>query len=471
MPLFGNALPNEGPTPDIFLLSLNHLELHALEVEGIFRVSGQKARIEEMKTEFETGKRVEFTENDDIHDVSGLFRMWLQLLPEPIIPYEFYDKMVECGKLDKKKARAALKTVVDELPPLRRSMLQKLIRLLRLLSLYHDTNKMTASNLAVVMGPNICRAQTMGSTMEALAHVQCVTNATIFLIDDYELILPREPPSEDRRLTHVKRSSRALVEPLALADINRSGAGSKDGAREAEDAITSQLSLSLSDLKPDVLLTQPKSARSAPRARARGPSANAKRGFSNALEWLVTSVQEDALEEQIAEEDTPAAASTAAVADITSDPSSLPSTPRGEQSSTSGSSSKKRSTRKSKTTSDGSTVDFDLPAQVDSPVSSASSAPKKERSKRLKSENSTNSTASSTSEPPSPRSLSLGDSMKSNGSTSSSSSTKKKSKSKLAASDSLDVNAAPSTEETKEKSPRRKIPPPSREGSLKADLI
>lgn len=373
--------------------------------------------------------------------------------------------------MDKKKARAALKTVVDELPPLRRSMLQQLIRLLRLLSLYHETNKMTASNLAVVMGPNICRAQTMGSTMEALAHVQCVTNATIFLIDEYELILPREPPSEDRRLTHVKRSSRALVEPLALADLNRSGAGSKDGAREAEDAITSQLSLSLSDLKPDVVLSQPKSARSAPRARARGPSANAKRGFSNALEWLVTSVQEDALEEQIAEDDSHPATTTAAVVDVTAEPSSLPTTPRGEQSSTSGSSSRKRSTKKSKTTSDGSTVEFDLPSAADSPTSGTSSAPKKERSKRLKSENSTNSTASSTSEPPSPRSP-LGDSMKSNGSSSSSTSTKKKSKSKLAASDTLDVQAAATTEEPpKEKSPRRKIPPPSREGSLKADLI
>src|SRR5437899_856596 len=86
-------------------------------------------------------------------------------------------------------------------------MLQKLIRLLRLLSLYHETNKMTANNLAVVMGPNICRPRTMTLSSEALGQTQCVTNAVIALIDEYEFILPREPPSSDKYLTQAKRES------------------------------------------------------------------------------------------------------------------------------------------------------------------------------------------------------------------------------------------------------------------------
>jgi hypothetical protein len=470
MSRFGHPLPKEGPTPDVFMLSLNHLELHALEVEGIFRISGQKARIEEIKSEFERGVRFEFTEKDDIHDVSGTFRMWLQQLPEPIIPYEFYSKMVECGKLDKKKGRAALKALVDELPPLRRSMLQQLIRLLRLLSLYHETNKMTASNLAVVMGPNICRPQSMASTMEALTEAQCVTNATILLIDDYEFILPREPPSEDTHLTKVKRSSRVLIDPLvsvSITDMERSPSDNKVGPKEAEDAIDSKLSLSLSDIKPDQLLAPPKSARSAPRSRSRGSSATPRnRGFSNALEWLVTSVQEDVLDDQIIiEEETALSPTTAAAGSESgaSESSSQPTTPRGDLTQSFSSSSRKRSSKKSKTHSDASpTVD------VESSISDTSTitVPKKERSKKLKSESSTNSTTSSTSEPPSPREKStLGDSVKSNSSTSSatSSSGKKKSKTKLT------LGSEATEHEDAPKSPRRKIAPPSREGSLKTE--
>lgn len=48
------------------------------------------------------GKRYEFRESDDVHDVAGLFRLWLHSLPEPIVPHEYYGKLIECGKSTQK---------------------------------------------------------------------------------------------------------------------------------------------------------------------------------------------------------------------------------------------------------------------------------------------------------------------------------------------------------------------------------
>jgi hypothetical protein len=375
--------------------------------------------------------------------------------------------------VDRKKARGPLKLLADELPPLRRSMLQKLVRLLRLLSLYHETNKMTANNLAVVMGPNVCRPLVMALTTEALAQTQNVTNAVITLIDDYEFILPREPPSADKHLTQVKRESR-VFDPLQInvsdesSSVERSPSGSKvsfTNVKEAEDAIDTKLSISLSDIKPDILLVPPKSARSG--GRQRGSSAAARnRGFSNALEWLVTSVQEDALDDQIvADEETNLQETLSA--NISSETmTAAPSL---------SASGKKRSTKKAKTQVDNSQPTEPFDPSSDAIASGATiSQPKKERSKKLKSESSTNSTSetsTSNSEPPSPREKpSLSDSTKSSGSTSSSGK-KRSSKSRLTsdpASPRGDSTAQSSADEA-QKSPRRKIAPPSREGSLRTE--
>lgn len=381
--------------------------------------------------------------------------------------------------VERKKARTPLKELADKLPPLRRLMLQRLIRLLRLLSLYCETNKMTANNLAVVMGPNICRPEKMEMTVEALAEAQCVTNAVITLIMDYEFILPREPPNSDKHLAHVKRKSR--VDNFMVPGINLPKAGSEadsiTSVKEAEDAIDSKLSLSLSELKPDVAMAEPMSARGPARSRQRGPSSARNRGFSNALEWLVTSVQEDTLEDVISS-DLPALPEESAANDSSLMSSSGSS---GTNSGTTGVSSlspsnsatlksRRRMSKKAKTANDGSTQP-ESPREVSTASTSTNGSESASlqlnlsagrRSKKLRSESSGNSTsadtASSTSEPPSPR----------EGKSSSSGHKKKKSNKSSASASGDSPRRDPSADEENVgvPSPRRRIAPPSRESSV-----
>ena len=384
--------------------------------------------------------------------------------------------------MDRKKARTPLKELADKLPPLRRLMLQRLIRLLRLLSLYCETNKMTANNLAVVMGPNICRPATMEMSVEALAEAQCVTNAVITLIMDYEFILPREPPNSDKQLAHVKRKSR--VDNLMIPSLAAKAGGSREaddyvGVKEAEDAIDSKLSLSLSELKPDIAVAEPLSARGPARARQRGPSSARNRGFSNALEWLVTSVQDDVLEDVISsdlpslpeEEDSTLAASYGSSSAAIGSSSTLSPTNSATLK------SRRRMSKKAKTANDGSTSSHGAAPESPREVSTASTSTNGSestplqlnvsagrRSKKLRSESSGNSTsaetASSTSEPPSPRDA------KSNGS-GSGHKKKKSNKSSTSASGDSPRHRESGTDDDGGPSPRRRVlNPPSRESSI-----
>jgi hypothetical protein len=347
-----------------------------------------------------------------------------------------------------KAVRAPLKEMADELPPVRRLMLQKLIRLLRLLSLYHETNKMTAVNLAVVMGPNICRPRVMTLSSEALSQTQCVTNAVVGLIDEYEFILPREPPSSDKYLTQAKRESGIFTFDPTSPNLERVPSSGKVSlaSKEAEDAVSTKLALSLSELSPDAsALKTPQSARGAAnRNRNRGASAAAKnRGFSNALEWLVTSVQDDVLEEVIADKD------------------DSPE-PASDEISSSSSATKLKRSKKSKSPSNGSKQGDDETAETGSEAS-ITSPPKRERSKKLKSSSSANSTetsSTSASEPASPREpRGLTDS------SSSSTKKKKKSTSTSLSRSNLELPSPADSSEDPPKSPRRRIAPPSREAS------
>ncbi|KAH8987081.1 Rho GTPase activation protein, partial [Lactarius hatsudake] len=71
------------------------LKENATEIEGTFRVNGSNKRMRELQAIFETppryGKSLDWkAENYTTHDVASVFRRYLTLMPEPVIPYVLY---------------------------------------------------------------------------------------------------------------------------------------------------------------------------------------------------------------------------------------------------------------------------------------------------------------------------------------------------------------------------------------------
>src|SRR5690349_326516 len=67
----------------------------ATDVEGIFRLSGSAKRIKDLQTIFNSpdryGKGLDWT-GYTVHDAANILRRYLNQLPEPIVPLEFYEK-------------------------------------------------------------------------------------------------------------------------------------------------------------------------------------------------------------------------------------------------------------------------------------------------------------------------------------------------------------------------------------------
>lgn len=96
----------------------------------------------------------------DVHTISGLLKLYLRELPEPLFTYALYQQWIDAFVKDSNKEQPeALEQVIEQLPKTNRDNLRLLIRFLHLLTTHRDSNKMTASNLAITMAPSLIWSQ------------------------------------------------------------------------------------------------------------------------------------------------------------------------------------------------------------------------------------------------------------------------------------------------------------------------
>lgn len=81
--------------PPVVRMCVDHLSLSdVIDTEGIFRRSGNKLRINELKEIINVGKEVQLCE-EDTHVVASLLKTFLRELQEPLLTFELYDEIVE----------------------------------------------------------------------------------------------------------------------------------------------------------------------------------------------------------------------------------------------------------------------------------------------------------------------------------------------------------------------------------------
>lgn len=93
--------------------------------------------------------------------VASLLKVYLQSLPEPIIPKKDFDDFLEMGsrlKYNQTSDLERLKNLIESnIPLINLAVLAYLCRFLKKVSEYVETTKMDTDNLAVVFGNNLIR--------------------------------------------------------------------------------------------------------------------------------------------------------------------------------------------------------------------------------------------------------------------------------------------------------------------------
>ena len=134
--------------PEILEQSLRRLDLE-LETEGIFRLSGNQVTISKvfsgpnakMRAEYEQGQG-SITQSQSVHDVTGIMKLYLRELPEPVIPFDYYDRVIQCHNEDQSIMTANIKHVITDFPVHNLAVLAMLMRFLAKTATYEELNKM-----------------------------------------------------------------------------------------------------------------------------------------------------------------------------------------------------------------------------------------------------------------------------------------------------------------------------------------
>lgn len=131
-----------------------------LDEEGLFRLAAGSSKVKRLKAEIETpGLPILLSlEAADHHVLTGIIKSYLRELPEPLFGGNLYNEWLEAGQCEDADERADLIFNLlqhDNLPMDNFRNIQYLFRLLYEVSEMEDRNKMSASNLAIVITPNV----------------------------------------------------------------------------------------------------------------------------------------------------------------------------------------------------------------------------------------------------------------------------------------------------------------------------
>ncbi len=163
-------------------------------MEGIYRKAGGASQVQVIKDGFENSSQQNFDVSDpdlDIHAVSSTLKQYFRRLPNPLVTYEVYDKLLETTSISGFDAKIeAMSRALMDLPRVHREVLEYLVFHLKRVVGCERENLMTSMNVAVVFAPTIMRPESLAREM---TDTQVKNEAVQFLVENCQAIFNGMP--------------------------------------------------------------------------------------------------------------------------------------------------------------------------------------------------------------------------------------------------------------------------------------
>ncbi|EGD85576.2 uncharacterized protein TERG_01847 [Trichophyton rubrum CBS 118892] len=263
------------------------LKEKATDVEGIFRLSGSAKRIKDLQEIFNSpdrfGKGLDWT-GYTVHDAANILRRYLNQLPEPIVPLEFYERFREPLRhrhgrpdgeeaaiqvdrergFDREAAVIAYQQLIKELPPLNRQLLLYILDLLTVFASKSDLNRMTAANLAAIFQPGMLSHPSHDMSPQDYKLSQDVL---VFLIENQDnFLFGMTGTAADAQTVQNIQGGMYPPPPLQKTTIRRSASNASGGADSLRKYEALRRNMSVSSRNSNGNVTGPSTPNSNSRA-------------------------------------------------------------------------------------------------------------------------------------------------------------------------------------------------------------
>ncbi|KAM4687708.1 rho GTPase-activating protein 12 isoform 8-T8 [Discoglossus pictus] len=166
-PVFGSSLASlcqrENTTvPKFVKQCIDHVEEHGLDIDGLYRVSGNLAVIQKLRFAVTHDEKLDLNDSkwEDIHVITGALKMFFRELPEPLFTFNYFADFVEAIKKEPRLRVQAVKDLIKQLPKPNQDTMQALFKHLKHVVETGEKNRMTFQSLAIVFGPTLLKPET-----------------------------------------------------------------------------------------------------------------------------------------------------------------------------------------------------------------------------------------------------------------------------------------------------------------------
>uniref|UniRef100_A0A1A8HQX0 Family with sequence similarity 13, member B n=1 Tax=Nothobranchius kuhntae TaxID=321403 RepID=A0A1A8HQX0_NOTKU len=212
---------------------VDFIEEHGhLDLEGLFLVNGNAERVDWLRQRYDSGEEVELDKKADLASAVSLLRLFLQELPEPIIPTAVQGLILQLHQDHNNEEELCrnLKYVLQQLPQMNYGLLRFLCRFLAsVASLQPD--RWNVGALAAVFGPDIFH---LSSEREDLQDQESVSRVLAELLDNQEGLFD----SEDEDLSATNDYSSINEQITELLDDEKCEAECEELPQDGEEGPT-----------------------------------------------------------------------------------------------------------------------------------------------------------------------------------------------------------------------------------------
>ncbi|KAM4027405.1 rho GTPase-activating protein 12 isoform 4-T4 [Anomaloglossus baeobatrachus] len=165
-PVFGSSLASlcqrENTTvPKFVKMCIDHIEEQGLDIDGLYRVSGNLAVIQKLRFAVTHDEKLDLNDSkwEDIHVITGALKMFFRELPEPLFTYSHFNDFVNAIKQEPKLRVQAVRDLIKQLPKPNQDTMQALFKHLKHVVETGEKNRMTFQSLAIVFGPTLLKPE------------------------------------------------------------------------------------------------------------------------------------------------------------------------------------------------------------------------------------------------------------------------------------------------------------------------
>uniref|UniRef100_UPI0037E7069D protein FAM13B isoform X4 n=1 Tax=Semicossyphus pulcher TaxID=241346 RepID=UPI0037E7069D len=233
---------------------VEYIEEHGhLDLEGLFLVNGNAERVDWLRQRYDSGEEVELEKEADLASAVSLLRLFLQELPEPVIPTAIQGHILQLHQdySNEEELCRNMKYLLQQLPQLNYGLLRFLCRFLASVASLQQES-WNIGTLAAVFGPDVFHLSTEA---EDLRDQESVSRVLAELLDNQEGLFDSEDDdvsttndysSINEQITELLDDERCEAECEELPQDGEEGPASSDSPQhthtEESPAASSHLS-------------------------------------------------------------------------------------------------------------------------------------------------------------------------------------------------------------------------------------